>query len=413
MLHALAIRARCISRVQRPVWIALIILLLTGASSAGPPIDFQLTLLSGGINDACTPALVDGDNVVWVGRQAGIVDVYHYHIPTGVRTNLTSDAASQDNIMIQGNHVVWWGSGIYLHDLPTHSTTTITTEPRSLTPRISGNNLVWLEGRPEDTQYRMMHYNLATMSSQQIGGFADRHILQISGSDVVWESRLGSAPTTQEIFHYNLQSGITTRLTTNSVSDGFPRLSDGNVVWQTFDTENTAEIFRRNLQTGITQQLTNNLISDRNVEISGNNVVWQSTATTGNIVHYNLTTSIATQLTHGLVDPESYGVPKVNGSSLVWYGRDSGAIPNEIYFHNLADGTTSRVTNNLFRDELPEVSGTSVVFRRERTENSNLWDVYLATPVPEPAAAVVGCAGTVILLGAAIRRRRSRPDATS
>jgi hypothetical protein len=417
MIRPLAIRAIRLSRFQLPLWIAFALLLLTGAASAGQPIDFQLTLLSGGLHDTQLPALVDGDNVVWIGRQVqgSKEDVFRYQISTGIRTTLTGPTADPSSFDIKGNHVLWEDFGIYHHDLSTGVTIPLSTEPRSLRPKISGNNVVWLEGRVQDSQYRVMHHNLQTMTTQQIVGYGDRDDLRISGNDIVWDGRVGAGPETSEIFHHSLQTAVTTRLTTNSIPDVYPEVSQGNVVWQTHDTQNTAEIFRRDLQVGVTQQLTLNSTADRTPVISGNHVVWQATYSGGfghNIVHRDLSTGITTPLTTATGEPFTYGVPRINGSSVGWYGNeDYGILNSEIFFHNLDDDTTSRVTNNSFREEHAEVFGTSVAFRRERTPNSNLWDVYLATPVPEPPTAVLACA--VVLVGlsrtVATTQRRKEP----
>ena len=103
-----------------------------------------------------------------------------------------------------------------------------------------------------------MRYNIGTHSTEVLLDYADIRDLQISGNDVVWTQRFSNNPNADEIFHQTFLTGITTRLTTNSVPDIFPEVSNGNVVWQTFDNESTSEIFRRNLQTGDNQQLTTN-----------------------------------------------------------------------------------------------------------------------------------------------------------
>ena len=147
-----------------------------------------------------------------------------------------------------------------LYDFTTGSISQISTVLCS----VNGPNLgqqCCLAGRPADTLYRLMHYNIDTHTSQQLIDYSGFNNIRISGNDIVWDRRrTRAAPTTAEIFHYSLVTGVTTSLTTNSRPDLFPEISAGNVVWQSFDTESTSEIFRRNIQTGITQAVNIQLV---------------------------------------------------------------------------------------------------------------------------------------------------------
>jgi hypothetical protein len=370
--------------------------------------DFQLRNLSNGLDDSQIP-LINGNNVVWIGRQGSTNDVYRYHIPSQTRTTLTDATTSLGSVAIDGNYVVWEDFGIYLHDLSTGFTTTLSSEPRSRGPRISGNNVIWQEGRPEDSLARLMNYRIDSTSTQQLAGFGDRSDLRIDGIDVVWDGRVGASADSAEVFHYNLQSALTTRMTTNSIPDVYPEVSSGRVAWQTFDTQLSAEIFVRDLQTGITQRLTTNSEPDRTSVISGTNVVWQAGVGGGavsNILHRDLLTGTTTALTNSTGHPQDHGVPKVNGSSVVWNGLlNFGAANREIFFHDLTTGVTSQVTENTFREQDADVYGSRVVFRREEPIFSNRWNIYLAAPVPEPStiALLIACGLTVVIRNGAPR----------
>jgi hypothetical protein len=263
-----------------------------------------------------------------------------------------------------------------------------------------------------------MHYNIATQTTQQLIGFSSViNDLQISGNDVVWDQRTGSGASTSEIFHFNLVTGVATRLTTNSIPDYYPQVSSGNVVWQTFDTEATSEVFRRNLATGVNERLTNNSESDRTPEISGTNVVWQegfAGSAVNNVYHRDLANGITTPLTHATTYPESHGVPKVSGSHVMWFGDvGSSALDREVYYYDLTSSTLARVTTNSFYEQYGDLSGKSIVFMRNRSLQTNKWDVVLATQIPEPSSAFLVTAGCMIALLSLRRCHASRDTHSS
>lgn len=391
---------------------ALALVSLAHLTAPSAAIEFKFRLLSAGLDNSFEP-LISGDNVIWIGTQGFERDVYRYHIPSGTRTALTETTTHLGRIDINGNYAAWDNAGVFLCDLATGVTRLIHSAPvTTLGPKISEDNVVWLEGRAQDTQYRIMHYNVDTMNVQQIVGFGNRDDLRISGNDVVWDQRVGEGPTTEEVFHYSLQTGITTRLTTNAIPDSYPEVSEGNVVWQTFDTEITSEVFRRNLQTGITHRLTTNAESDRTPEISGENIVWQGSTGFGavsNIFHRNITTEVTTRLTNSISHPKDNGVPRVNGLSIVWNTLlDFDGRSREIFFHDLAVGITTQVTNNFYREEFANVFGRNIVFLRERPISTNLWDVYLATPIPEPSVPIMISTCVMVLVFTVRCRKRTR-----
>jgi hypothetical protein len=270
----------------------------TSSIALAPP-QFNLTVLSSDLDDSEVLPVINGDNVLWIGRHGSERKMYRYAISTGARTVLTGSSFQINRPAVDGNYAVWEGAGITLYDLSNSTALPISTDSRALTAQISGNNVAWLEGRPQDSLTRLMHYNIATQTTQQLIGFSSViNDLQISGNDVVWDQRTGSGASTSEIFHFNLVTGVATRLTTNSIPDYYPQVSSGNVVWQTFDTEATSEVFRRNLATGVNERLTNNSESDRTPEISGTNVVWQegfAGSAVNNVYHRDLANGITTR----------------------------------------------------------------------------------------------------------------------
>jgi hypothetical protein len=47
----------------------------------------------------------------------------------------------------------------------------VSNDPYTLAPKISGNHVVWVEGRAQDSTTRLMDYNIATQTTQQLVGY--------------------------------------------------------------------------------------------------------------------------------------------------------------------------------------------------------------------------------------------------
>lgn len=378
-------------------------------ASAIAPLQFDLKVLSSDLEDSEIP-VVGSDDVIWTGRQNGERRLYRYNISSATRSVLPDNSGQPGRPVIDGSYAAWEGLGITLYDLSNGAALSLSADPRSVTVNISGNNVVWLEGHAQDTARRIMYYNISTHATQQLVNFTDVNNLRIAGSDIVWDGRTGAAPSTSEVFHYSLATGITTRLTVNSVPDVYPEIDAGNVVWQTFDTESTSEIFLRRLQLGVTERLTTNSVSDRTPEISGDNVVWQQGGAVNNVLYRNLATGITTPLTHATTYPESHGVPKVSDTNVMWFG-DVGpsALDREVYYYDLVSNALTRVTTNSFFEQYGDISGQNIVFLRDRSLQTNRWDVVLATPIPEPSAFVLLFAAVTLVSGAFRLRTNAVP----
>jgi hypothetical protein len=367
------------------------------------PVQFKLTVLSADLDDSEIP-VINGDNVVWVGHLGSVRQVYRYNIPTGLRNVLPAVSADPGSPAIDGIYVAWDNADkMNLHNLSTGITTVISNDPYTLAPQISGNHVIWVEGRAQDSTTRLMDYNIATQTTQQLVGYVGAiNGVQISGNDIVWYQGSGFSVNSIEIFHYSLLTGVKTALTSNAIPDNFPQVSDGNVVWQTYDSESTAEIFRRNLQTGITERLTNNSTGDGDPQISGVNVMWAGAKS--DILYRNLVTGTTTNLTNSPGYPVEFGQPRISGANAMWFGTLTEGGWEEVFYRNLADGTTTQVTNNTIHESYGDISGQNIAFLRVRSLQTNKWDVILATPIPEPATSLlISMAGTILILAA--RRR--------
>ena len=124
---------------------------ISPTASGLAPLQFNLAVLSADLDDSDFP-VIDGNHVVWIGRHNNVRNVYCYNISSGVRTVLNSTAPDPDRPIIDGNYIAWENTpGISLHDLSTGTTSAITAAPYTLTAKVSGSNVVWLEGHAQDT----------------------------------------------------------------------------------------------------------------------------------------------------------------------------------------------------------------------------------------------------------------------
>lgn len=153
-------------------------------------------------------------------------------------------------------------------------------------------------------------------------------------------------------------SWTVTQVTDNTTDDKFPHVSDGGIVWERRDPDdsNTAEIVL--YAGGSETALTSNGYPDYSPRISGSNVVWYGRPTTYDYHIFLFDGSTTTQLTTGTATNQW---PDVSGSNVVWQGDAPGTGNTAIY---LFDGTsTTMLTDPNDDHSSPLVSGSNVVWR--------------------------------------------------
>ena len=181
---------------------------------------------------------ISGDNIIWLAPGAGSFnDVYVHNLTTGITTNVSNTAYAETAHQIDDGVIVWSG-----------------TDPSAASPIA---NVYVFDGRGFDgTGAAPAVVNLGSAALYDV-------VPQVSGANIVWD---GNA----DVFHHNLDTGITTNITNAPASSlTEPDISGSNITWSTGN-----EVFLYSLDTGITTNISNSPMVDTQALVSGNNVVW-------------------------------------------------------------------------------------------------------------------------------------------
>jgi hypothetical protein len=291
------------------------------------------------------------------------------------------------------------------------------------TPQISDSGVVWAGADPVDGVNKIFLYNPAIGKAVALPNSINGSDPQISGSNVTWVANPDGNDT--EIFFYDGSTAQTKQLTDNNVTDFNPRISGSNVTWVSNDgNDNEIFIYKRGLD-GVfgNFQLTDNTTDDSNPQIFGTNLAWNHTNdnSTVDIWFHNvsslsdpsltplqrqtqevakLTTNANTsglQVSNYVVwvdsssgnsqifyytgsdspkqltfDSTDKGAPQISKDGaaiyLTYAGLDGGN--NKIFYSVISEASpsiitvTPRTAQDVFSDQLPQLSGTSLTWRR-------------------------------------------------
>ncbi|MCG8405080.1 MAG: PEP-CTERM sorting domain-containing protein [Phycisphaerales bacterium] len=313
---------------------------------------------------------VSGSNVVWHGHDGNDLEIFMYDGST--TQQLTNNDYMDTAPTVSGSNVVWHGDHngqdreIFLYDGST--TTRITNNnTNDVEAEISGSNIVWRNS----TGDRIFHYDGTTTTEISSGGGQDP---QVDGSTAAWQNLDGAD---SDIFHRNLSTGVTTRITNNGYNDDLVVVSGSRLAWRGNVSIPDRRIFGYD---GVSVReiatLNNN---NPAIAISGSTVAW----TDEDVFLYDFITDTTTQITNtpGL----DAGSVQISGSNIVWHGFDGN--DREIFLY---DGQTiTQITDNAVNDVRPQIDGSVIVW--------NVGDsIFVA--VPEPTSlSLLAFAGFIVL----------------
>jgi beta propeller repeat protein len=202
---------------------------------------------------------ISGEKVVWFQRQnpdSEIVAVYVYDLTTQQGRELTAYSLTTQTSGppdIDQDRVVWaeQRSGrqhIYLYDLSTNTEQRITSNNAVMPafPRISGDNIVWIDNTPGNTYADIYLYDIRTGTERRITpsdariyttlNILDRP-LEIDGNRVVFNDfrYVNSSGNTADVYLYNITTGTETPLTLHPDNQIYPVIAGNYVVWEHAD----------------------------------------------------------------------------------------------------------------------------------------------------------------------------------
>lgn len=242
-------------------------------------------------------------------------------------------------------------------------------------PAIDGNLMAWerrnVSTRPTTSGITIGDFEDGPDTTLARGAFRDRRP-DVSGSLVVWERRQDA---TSRVLVHDVSTGETTVVGEGDGFDTQPKVDEGRVVFtrrRTVEGETQQDIMLFDTASGELDRV-NSTEGRRqgNPDISGDIVVWaDATDDTPDIVYRDLSSDEFVVVTGKEARPR---FPAVSGSRIVWEdarNADPAASTTEqdtdIYLFDIRTDDEVRITSHPSRQQLPDISGTRVVWQDQR-----------------------------------------------
>ncbi len=208
---------------------------------------------------------------------------------------------------------------------------------------------------------------------------ADQFGPVISGGRIVWQDNRGGS---WDIYLYDLVTKREWQITTNPMDQRWAFISGDRVIWQD-DRNGNLDIYLYDFVTKEERQITANPAHQWWAAISGNRIVWQDDrnsrvfANRLDIFHdiylYDLVTKEERRITDNMFDQSD---PAISGDRIVWQDDRNGN--SDIYLYDLSTGEEQQITTDLAEQVNPAISGDWIVWTDNRNDRENgNWDIYL------------------------------------
>lgn len=222
-------------------------------------------------------AVALNDHAYFAGSPQGSVPRAPYSFTAGKQTRLTNDQFDYQPMGASTSVAAWAVTGsdegnvLLDHDgwLLFHSFPDL--QPDSAT--ISGNSIGWLSGSGEETEVHLWKEGHDfTLTNND----AEESELALTGSQMFWQSA-------GEIVHFTGQFAYD--ITEDTILDERPRTYQDELVWTRRDgSAGSGNIVHMNLDTGLQTHITKDSIDDSQVEIGGFGAAWKRKELNGKIV---------------------------------------------------------------------------------------------------------------------------------
>jgi beta propeller repeat protein len=244
-------------------------------SNKAKPINLELLQQFQITNDTASQENVGihGNKIVWEDDRHGNWDIYMFDLSTGEEIRITSDPATQINPKISGDILVWkdlrnnkgemkdfpinYNSDIYIYDINDGLEKQITLNDQSqFAPDIDGEKIVWLDYRSGFAEVYL--YNLTTGHEKRISdNYGNCTYCDVEKNAVIWAAEYDNVT---NYYKYDISSGsrLLLNLGTFASMDDFS-FNEHNIVWSgTLNDTDDPDIFKYEFTTGKTTQVTVN-----------------------------------------------------------------------------------------------------------------------------------------------------------
>jgi beta propeller repeat protein len=166
------------------------------------------------------------------------------------------------------------------------------------------------------------------------------------------------------------------QLTDNAYEDSLPQIKGDYVVWQG-KADGDWEVYVCNIHTPESlTQITNNDYNDVSPQTDGNYVVWLGDSRSGGEVFlYDIANGTTTQITD---DNRVDSLPQIADGRVVWASQEVTDIvePGNIFLYHTATGVTQQLTNDALDDSDPRVSDEMVLWIQTDENDDSILLVY-------------------------------------
>jgi len=273
-----------------------------------------------------------------------------------------------------------------------------TNSSTQLRPAISGNFIVWGDGRNGNWDIYMYDISAGGPEIQITTNSASQSYPEISGTRIVWEDyRNGN----WDIYMYDISTGgPEIQITSNSSDQNSPSISGTRIVW-TDNRNGKSDIYMYDISTGgpevkISEDAIGGYtyIGHGATDISGDVVVWAGLLPEPNcpvgyiclplnkmrLLTYDFVTGINS--TFGPTFSGYSPYPSVSGSRIVWQDKRNGNY--DIYVYDISTGGPEvRITANSSTQSNPDISGNRIVWQDDRNGNDDIYMNDVSTGGPE------------------------------
>ena len=229
---------------------------------------------------------IDGANVVWTHTGPGRPgDIVIYDTTLGVASVVASSIQSPNHFeqpTIRGRYVAFVRvsneTDIDLYDIGTGSTIAVTNNDAALQarPRLGDDIVVYENYANPNSNGDVFGYRISTLGPAFpiATGPASQISPDIDGHTVIWVESVGGV---DQVFARDLNTNVTTQLTTSSSTKVLPRISGNRIVWSD-DRQGNLDLYTYDLETGVEEPLVEGPGDQFLADIDGNRVVYTSNA---------------------------------------------------------------------------------------------------------------------------------------
>ena len=213
-------------------------------------------------------------------------------------------------------------------------------------------------------------YNIATGNTRKITSNTENFYPKIYAGNIVWQQWYANG---YEIMLHNIYSNTTTRITNNNDSEWDPLIHKDIITWDD-GGGSSSEVSFYDIGLNILNQMTNNIVTDIDPNVHDGIIVWQTEEyhQDDEIAMYN--NNVVKQITFNDDRDED---PVTNGQYVVWNTYDGDDY--EIYMYDIANDKTIQITDDDKYHHDPAISGNYIVWDRNLDFNSEIQVYEIST----------------------------------